>query len=197
MYHKTMPKGKSSGAPGKLRGERMEKSGRLFVTLPAELLAILHRQSEKTGLAVGALARAAIERGLAIDSDDSDSDLAAHAYIFRIHTKAAATMARAAVQVLVTACDKLDQSQERATTPWSQETLQQAIYDEARALRVAEETKDVKPIPTIAEVRAQLVEQLTDAEVDVIIQWQGRRLGRAIDVELLKRKRAKAESGES
>ena len=57
--------------------------------------------------------------------------------------------------------------------------------------------KDVKPIPTMAEVRAQLVEQLTDAEVDAIIRWQGRRLGRAIDVELLKRKRAKAEPGES
>ena len=70
---------------------------------------------------------------------------------------------------------------------------QQAIIDALRA----EETKDVKPIPTMAEVRAQLVEQLTDAEVDAIIQWQGRRLGRALDVELLKRKRAKAESGES
>ena len=117
VYHEAVPKRKSSGAPGKLRGERMEKSGRLFVTLPAELLAILHRQSEKTGLAVGALARAAIERGLDIDSDDSDSDLAAHACIFRMHTKAAATMARAAVQMLVRACDKLDQSQEHATTP--------------------------------------------------------------------------------
>ena len=188
-----MTKRKSSGAPGKLRGERMEKSGRLFVTLPAELLAILHRQSDKTGLAVGALARAAIERGLAIDADDSD--LAAHAYIFRLHTKAAAALARSATQMLVTACDKLDQSQERATTPWSQETLKQAISDEARALRVAEAQKDVKPIPTMAEVRAQLLDQLTDAEVDAIIQWQGRRLGRALDVELLKRKRAKAEKG--
>ena len=140
-----MTKRKSSGAPGKLRGERMEKSGRLFVTLPAELLAILHRQSEKTGLAVGALARAAIERGLAIDADDSDSDLAAHAYIFRLHTKAAAVMARSAMQMLSRACDKLDQSQERATTPWSNETLKQAISDEALALRVAEAQAEKGP----------------------------------------------------
>ena len=116
-------------------------------------------------------------------------------------------MARAAVQKLVTACDKLDQSQERVTTPWSRGTLRQALSDEAHALAGA--TKDVKPTralgfsaklgviakptPTMAdEVRAQLVEQLTDAEVHAIVQWQGRRLGRALDVEL--RKRAKDES---
>ena len=154
----------------------MGKSGRLFVTLPADALAVLHRQSKKTGLAVGALARAAVERGLAVDLDDDD--LTAHAYIFRIHIKAAGAMARNAVQMLLRACHNLDQSQESATTPWSQETLQQAIFDEARAQRVTEATKDARPIPTMAEVRAQLVEQLTDAEVDTIIQWRGRRRAR-------------------
>ena len=171
----------------------MGKSGRLFVTLPADVLAVLHRQSKKTGLAVGALARAAVERGLAVDLDDTD--LTAHAYIFKMHIKAAGVMARSAAQMLLKACDNLDQSQESATTPWSQETLQQAIVDEASAQRVAEAVKDVPPIPTMAEMRAQLVEQLTDAEVDMIIQWRGRRLARAVDVELLKRERHALTSG--
>ena len=144
---------------GSYAGSAWEKSGPALRHAARRTASDLHRQSDKTGLAVGALARAAIERGLAIDADDSD--LAAHAYIFRLHTKAAAALARSATQMLVTACDKLDQSQERATTPWSQETLKQAISDEARALRVAEAQKDVKPIPTMAEVRAQLLDQLT------------------------------------
>ena len=63
-------------------------------------------------------------------------------------------MARSAAQMLLKACDNLDQSQESATTPWSQETLQQAIVDEASAQRVAEAVKDVPPIPTMAEMRA-------------------------------------------